>query len=160
MNTNLKTLNMKDELYMNILRDSVTYCIPAGHHYSAVKALRRAMTGDEKMCALDTLLKVCNAEGCFREGLKAIDKLISDPDLSEHRSRLLFWAGEMSAGLFEYDKATGYYARSLSCIIRTKEQHLETVIKLGSCSLFRRNFQEAEEWSRWAIKLAPYSWEA
>ena len=145
---------------MDALRESVTYCIPAGLHDWSVKALRRAMTGDEKIRALETLLKVCNAEGCFWEGLNAIDQLIGDPDMAEHRSRLLFLAGEMSVGLYEYDKATGYYARSLACPIRTKYQHIATVTKLGFCNLYRQDFKGAGEWSRWAIKLGPGSWEA
>lgn len=66
----------------------------------------------------------------------------------------------MSAGLYEYDKATGYYARSLACPIRTKDQHIATVTKLGFCNLYRRDFRQAEEWSRWAIMLGPGSWEA
>lgn len=81
---------------MDALRESVTYCIPAGLHDWSVKALRRAMTGEEKIRALETLLKVCNAEGCFWEGLNAIDQVISEPDMTEHRSRLLFMAGEHS----------------------------------------------------------------
>jgi len=89
-----------------------------------------------------------------------IDQVISDPDLTEHRSRLLFLAGEMSTGLYEYDKATGYYARSLACPIRPKDQHIATVVKLGFCNLCRQDFKQAEEWSRWAIKLGPHSWEA
>ena len=145
---------------MDALRESVTYCIPAGLHDWSVKVLRRAMTGEEKIRALETLLKVCNAEGCFWEGINALDQVISDPDMTEHRSRLLFLAGEMSAGLYEYDKATGYYARSLACAIRTKDQHIATVTKLGFCNLYRQDFKEAEEWSRWAIKLGPHSWEA
>ena len=145
---------------MDILRESVTYCIPAGLHDWSVKALRRAMTEEEKMRALETLLKVCSAEGCFWEGINVIDQVISDPDMTEHRSRLLFLAGEMSAGLYEYDKATGYYARSLACPIRTKDQHIATVTKLGFCNLYRQDFKGAEEWSRWAIKLGPHSWEA
>ena len=160
MKTRPKPLNMKEELYIETQRESVTYCIPAGLHDWSVKALRRAMTGEEKMRAMETLLKVCNAEGCFWEGLNAIDQLISDHDIAEHRSRLLFLAGEMSAGLYEYDKATGYYARSLACPIRTKDQHIATVSKLGFCNLYRQDFNQAEEWSRWAIKLGPYSWEA
>ena len=160
MNTQPKPLNMKEELYIDALRESVTYCIPAGAHEWSVKALRRAMTGEEKIRALETLLKVCNAEGCFWEGINVIDQVISDPDMAEHRSRLLFLAGEMSAGLFEYDKATGYYARSLACPIRTKGQHIATVTKLGFCNLYRQDFKGAEEWSRWAIKLGPGSWEA
>ena len=145
---------------MDILRESVTYCIPAGLYDWAVKALRRAMTGEEKMRAVETLLKVCNADGCFWEGINVIDQVISDPDMAEHRSRLLFLAGEMSAGLYEYDKATGYYARSLACVIRTKDQHIATVTKLGFCNLYRQDFKGAEEWSRWAIKLGPHPWEA
>ena len=145
---------------MDILRESVTYCIPAGLHDWSVKALRRAMTGEEKIRALETLLKVCNAEGCFWEGINVIDQVISDLDMTEHRSRLLFLAGEMSAGLYEYDKASGYYARSLACPIRTKDQHVATVTKLGFCNLYRQDFKQVEEWSRWAIKLWSHSWEA
>jgi tetratricopeptide (TPR) repeat protein len=118
------------------------------------------MTGEEKIRALETLLKVCSAEGCFWEGINVIDQVISDPDMTEHRSRLLFLAGEMSAGLYEYDKASGYYARSLACPIRTKDQHVATVTKLGFCNLYRQDFKQAEEWSRWAIKLWSHSWEA
>ena len=160
MKTRLKTLNMRDELYMDTLRDSVTYCIPAGLHDWAVNALRCATTGEEKMVALETLLKVCVAEGVFWEGINVIDRVIGNPDMAEHRSRLLLLAGEMSAGLYEYDKATGYYARSLACPIRTKDQHIATVAKLGFCNLYRQDFKGAEEWSRWAIKLGPHSWEA
>lgn len=145
---------------MDILRESVIYCIPAGLHDWAIKARRSATTADAKIDALETLLKVCAAEGCFWEGINVIDQVISDPDMAEHRSRLLFLAGEMSAGLFEYDKATGYYARSLACPIRTKGQHIATVTKLGFCNLYRQDFKGAEEWSRWAIKLGPGSWEA
>ena len=144
---------------MDALRDSVTYCIPAGLHDWAVNALRCATTGEAKMIALEALLKVCAAEGVFWEGINAIDRVIGDSDMAEHRSRLLFWAGEMSAGLYEYDRATGYYARSLACAIRTKDQHIATVVKLGFCSLYRQDFKQAEEWSRWAIKLGSHSWE-
>ena len=151
---------MKDELYMDTQRDSVTYCIPAGLHDWAVNALRCATTGEAKMIALEALLKVCAAEGVFWEGINAIDRVIGGSDMAEHRSRLLFLAGEMSAGLYEYDKAMGYYARSLACLIRTKDQHIATVVKLGFCSLYRQDFSQAEEWSRWAIKLGPHSWEA
>jgi tetratricopeptide (TPR) repeat protein len=160
MNTQPKPLNMKEELYIDALRESVTYCIPAGLHEWSVNALLRAMTGEEKIRVLETLLKVCNAEGCFGEGINVIDRVISDPDIAEHRSRLLFLAGQMSEGLYEYDKATGYYARSLACPIRTKDQHIATVNKLGFCDLYRQDFKGAEEWSRWAIKLGPHSWEA
>jgi tetratricopeptide (TPR) repeat protein len=160
MKTRPKPLNMKEELYMDTLRGSVTYCISAGLHDWAVNALRRATTGEEKMIALEALLKVCAAEGVFWEGINVIDRVIGNPDMAEHRSRLLFLAGEMSAGLYEYDKATGYYARSLACAIRTKDQHIATVVKLGFCSLYRQDFKQAEEWCRWAIKLGPYSWEA
>jgi|GEM_PF-3173793 len=160
MKTNQMPLNMKEELYMDVLRDSVTYCVPAGLHDWAVKTLRSATTGEKKMAALETLIKVCVAEGCFWEGINAIDRVISNPDMTEHRSRLLFLAGEMSAGLNEYDKATGYYARSLACPIRTEDQHIATVTKLGFCNLYRQDFKEAEEWSRWAIKLESHSWEA
>ncbi len=160
MKTRPKPLNMKEELYMDILRESVIYCIPAGLHDWAIKARRSATTADSKIDALETLLKVCAAEGCFWEGINVIDQVISDPDMTEHRSRLLFLAGEMSAGLYEYDKATGYYARSLACAIRTKDQHIATVTKLGFCNLYRQDFNQAEEWSRWAIKLGPHSWEA
>jgi len=150
---------MKDELYMDTLRESVIYCVPAGLHDWAVTALQCVTTSEEKMNALETLLKVCAAEGSFCEGINAIDRVIGDSDMTEHRSRLLFLAGEMSAGLYEYDKAAGYYARSLACAIRTKDQHIATVVKLGFCSLYRQDFKQAEEWCRWAIKLGPYSWE-
>ena len=151
---------MKEELYMDAMRDSVIYCIPAGLHDWAVNALRCATTGEMKMSALEALVKVCGAEGGFWEAINAIDRVIGDSDMAEHRSRLLFLAGEMSAGLYEYDKATGYYARSLACPIRTKDQHIATVIKLGFCSLYRQDFSQAEEWCRWAIKLGSHSWEA
>ncbi len=145
---------------MDILRESVIYCIPAGLHDWAIKARRSATTADSKIDALETLLKVCAAEGCFWEGLNVINEVISDADMLEHRSRLLFLAGEMSAEFYEYDKATGYFARSLACAIRTKDQHIATVTKLGFCNLYRQDFIQAEEWSRWAIKLGPHSWEA
>lgn len=153
-------LNMKEELYIEALRESVTYCIPAGLHDWAANALRCATTAETKLAALETLIKVCAAEGCFWEGINAIDRVIGNPDMAEHRSRLLFLAGQMSEGLYEFDKATGYYARSLSCPVRTKAQQIAAVTQLGFCNLYRQDFHQAEEWSRWAIKLGPGSWEA
>ena len=145
---------------MDILRDNIIYCVPAGLHAWAVNALRTATTGEDKLAALKTLLKICTAYSNCKEGLNAIDRVISDPDMMEHRSRLLFLAGQMSEELYEYDTATNYYARSLACAIRTKDQNLATVIRLGFCSLYRKDFSQAEEWSRWAIKLGSRSWEA
>ena len=150
---------MKEELYIETLRESVTYCVPAGLHDWAANALRCATTAETKLAALETLIKVCAAEGVFWEGINAIDRVISDPDMAEQRSRLLFLAGHMSEGLYEFDKATGYYARSLSCPIRTKGQQIAAVTQLGFCNLYRQDFHQAEEWSRWAIKLGPGSWE-
>jgi hypothetical protein len=39
---------------------------------------------------------------CFWEGINAIDRVIGDPDMAVHRSRLLFLAGELSVRLYEY----------------------------------------------------------
>ena len=153
-------LNMKEELYVDVLRDSIIYCVSAGLHAWAVNALRTTTTGEDKLSALETLLKVCIAHSNFKAGLNAINRAISDPDMMGHRARLLFLAGQMSEGLYEYDSATNYYARSLACAIRTKDQHIATVTQMGFCNLYRQDFKRAEEWSRWAIKLGPSSWKA
>ena len=73
---------MMEELYINTLRESVIYCVPAKLHDWAVNALQTATTVEKKFSALETLLKVCIAEGCFWEGLNAIDRIISDPEMT------------------------------------------------------------------------------
>lgn len=151
---------MKEELYMGTLRESVIYCVPAGLHDWAVNALRVAEDGEEKMAALSTLLKVCAAEGNFLEGLNAVDRLISEREMSPYRSRLLFQAGEMSVGLYDFDAAIGYYCRSLACVIRPEDLHPEILGHLGFCWLYKQDFGTAEQCCRQAIQLAPCSWEA
>jgi hypothetical protein len=99
----MKPLNMMEELYIDTLRDSVIYCVSAGLHDWAVNDLRMASTGEEKSNAFEALLKVCSAEGCFWEGLNAIDRIISDPEMTTYRAILLFHAGEMNERLYDFD---------------------------------------------------------
>lgn len=158
MKTNSVPLNMIEELYMDALRESVVYCVPAGIHDWAVKTLKAAVSGEEKMAALLTLLKVCAVEGNFLEGLNALDRLISDPAMAGNRSRLLFHAGEMSVGLYDFDAAIVYYCRSLACAIRPEDLHPEILSHLGFCWLYKQDFKTAEQCCRQAIQFGPYSW--
>lgn len=152
--------NMIEELYMDAQRESVIYCVPAGIHDWAVNALKTAVSGKEKMEALATVLKVCAVEGNFIEGLNAVDRLISDPVMAEHRSELLFQAGEMSIGLYDFDAAIGYYCRSLACAMRQEDLHPEILSHLGFCWLYKQDFKTAEQCCRQAIQFGPHSWEA
>jgi tetratricopeptide (TPR) repeat protein len=160
MKTRPEPLNMREELYMDILRESVIYWVSDERRNWAVTALRAAVSGEEKLAALEILLKVCITQSSFEEGLGMIDRVISDFDMRRYRVQLYFRAGEMSEGFYDYKRATGYYARSLASLIRSKEQHLAAANKLGFCSLYETEFQQAEEWCRWAIKLDSRSWEA
>ena len=153
-------LNMKEELYMDTLRESVICCVPTGLHDWAVKALRTATTGEEKLAAIDTMLKVCAAQSNFLEGINIIDRMISDPGMSAYRSRMLFWAGEMSEGLYDFDAAIGYYWRSLACGSRPEELHPIALSNLGFCWLYKKDFKTAERCCRQAITFGPYLWEA
>lgn len=145
---------------MDILRESVIHCVPSGLHDWAVNALQTATTGEEKMSALDALLKVCVAQRNFREGLKMIDWVIKDRFMSGQRSRMLFWAGEMSVGLYEFDAAIRYYWRSLACASRPEELHSTSLSNLGFCWLYKKDFKIAERCCRQAIEFNPHLWEA
>lgn len=160
MKTRPMPLNMIEELYMDALRQGVIYCVPAGIHDWAVNALKVAASGEEKMSALSTLLKVCTVEGNFLEGLNAVDQLISEPAMSEYRSHLLFQAGEMSVGLCDFNAAIGYYCRSLACAIRPEDLHPVILSRLGFCWLYKQDFKTAEECCRQAIQFGPHSWDA
>jgi tetratricopeptide (TPR) repeat protein len=160
MKTRPEPLNMREELYMDILRESVIYWVSDERRNWAQTVLRTSTSGEEKLAALEILLKVCVSQSSFEEGLSLIDRAISDSDMRRYRVQLYFRAGEMSEGLYDYKRATGYYARSLASLIRSKEQHLAAANKLGFCSLYEIEFQQAEEWCRWAIKLDSRSWEA
>lgn len=160
MKTRPTPLNMKEELYMETLQESVIYCVPVGIHDWAVKALKTAAVGEEKMAALATLLKVCRTEGNFLEGLNTVDSLISDPAMSSYRSQLLFQAGEMSAGLRDFNAAIGYYCRSLACASRPEDLHPAILTNLGFGWLYKQDFKTAEQCCRQAIQFGPHSWEA
>lgn len=147
-------------MFMDELRESVTFCVPVGIHDVAVKALRTSQSGEEKMSALETLLKVCTVDGNYLEGLNTIDRLISDPAMTAHRSRLLFQAGEMSSGLYDFDAAISYYCRSLACASRPEDLHPAILTNLGFCWLYKRDFKTAEMCCRQAIQFSPHSWEA
>ena len=155
-----KPLNMMEELYIDTLRDSVTYCVPAKLHDWAVNALKSATTGEKKFSAFETLLKVCIAEGCFWEGINAIDRIINDPEMMTYRARLLFHAGEMSERLYDFNAAIAYYSRSLACATRPEDLHTPILSNLGFCYLYKQNFKTAELCCCQAIKFNPRSWEA
>ena len=155
-----KPLNMMEELYINTLRESVIYCVPAKLHDWAVNALQTATTVEKKFSALETLLKVCVAEGCFWEGLNAIDRIISDPEMTTYQSRLLFHEGQMSERLYDFDAAIGYYSRSLACATKPPDLHPAILSNLGFCFLYKQAWGSAEQCCNQAIKFNPRSWEA
>lgn len=147
-------------MFMDELRESVTFCVPVGMYDAAVKALQIAESGEEKMSALEALLKVCTVDSNYLEGLNTIDRLIGDPAVIAHRSRLLFQAGEMSAGLNDFDAAIGYYCRSLACALRPEDLHPSILTNLGFCWLYKQDFKTAEMCCRQAIQFGSRSWEA
>lgn len=56
MKTKPTQLNMREELYMDIFRESVIYWVSAERRNWAVTALRKARSGEEKLAALEIII--------------------------------------------------------------------------------------------------------
>ncbi len=153
-------LNMIEELFINDLRDGIVYCIAKGAQDRAKKALYSAKTADDKMSALTAVLKVCIAESNLLEGLTITERLLNEPMMIFHRSRLLFWLGDLNERLYDFDPAIGYYCHSLACASRPDELHHVIWSNLGFCWLYKQDFRTAEQCCRRSLELASKEWEA
>lgn len=153
-------LNMFEELFLAELRDSITYYIAKGAQDRAKQSLRLAKTADDRMLVLSAFMKVCIAENNLLEAVAVTEDLLKDPQMIFHRSRLLFYLGDLSERLYDFDRAIGYYCRSLACVSRPDDLHDLIWNNLGFCWLYKRDFKTAEQCCRQAVDLNRNSWEA
>lgn len=153
-------MNMLEELFVQDLRDGITYYIAKGAQERAKQALHSAKTADDRIAALSAVLKVCIAENNLLEGHTITERLLNEPMMIFQRSRLLFWLGDLSERLYDFDRAIGYYCRSLACASRPDELHHAIWCNLGFCWLYKQDFKTAEQCCRQAVSLNSKSWEA
>ncbi|NTV28767.1 MAG: hypothetical protein HGA80_01655 [Candidatus Omnitrophica bacterium] len=152
-------LNMIKELFISDLREAITYYIAKGAQERAKQALHSAKTADDRIGALSAVLKVCIAENSLLEGHIITERLLNEPMMIFQRSRLLFWLGDLSERLYDFDRAIGYYCRSLACASRPDELHHAIWCNLGFCWLYKMDFRTAEQCCRRTVDLAPMEWE-
>jgi len=114
MRTNQTQLNMKEELYTDILREMLIYWVPLNAAIGRSTALQKGTSGEEKLAGLEILIKRMRPpQGNFAEGLVMINPCGSESDCGGIVCSFIS-CGEMSEGLYDYKKSKqAYYARAL-----------------------------------------------
>ena len=157
---NKTAINMAEELYIEKLHQASAWDVPTEAREEAEKALAKAITVEEKLAGLSTIMAIYFAERNYLGAFFVVDKFLDDQSMTDHRAYLLLQKGRASEYLYEFSDALIYYCRGLASHIVPRKIYFDLWHGVSLCLLYKQDFKQAELCCRRVLELDSNQWQA